>query len=192
MLIHTLIGIVCAYGIGCCSTAYYAVKFLQGKDLRQLGTGTLGARNASRVLGKNWALVIFWLDMLRGMLAIAVAYGLGLTDWGMGSCVVAVIAGHIWPLHLRFQGGKGIGVSLGALLVWNFPVMLCFGLLGVLIYLITLRFKLTGLITLLFLPIFSVLLLQTPAHYIMLLAIVGMLVLAHWENIQKNPCATSH
>jgi len=104
-----------------------------GKDLRAIGSGNIGATNVSRALGKRWAYLCFLLDMLKGLLPMLAAMGLGkalstqsqtqgiviLWLWLAVGC--AAILGHIFPVYLRFKGGKGVATSLGvALGLWPY------------------------------------------------------------------------
>jgi glycerol-3-phosphate acyltransferase PlsY len=109
-----LILLLC-YGIGCVVTAWYLVKWRTGLDLRQLHSGTTGARNAGRVLGKFVFRLVALIDVLRGVLAIGLASQFGLQDWWLMAAGLAVLAGHLWPVQLRFHGGKGVAVGAGVL-----------------------------------------------------------------------------
>jgi glycerol-3-phosphate acyltransferase PlsY len=102
-----------------------------GKDLRAVGSGNIGATNVARALGKKWAYICFGLDMLKGMLPMLVTKleiensqfeipaAVGLWLWLAVGC--AAILGHIFPVYLRFKGGKGVATSLGvALGLWPY------------------------------------------------------------------------
>lgn len=114
VLASVLVLLLC-YCIGCVVTAWYLVKWRTGQDLRQLHSGTTGARNAGRVLGKTTLLLVALLDVLRGVLAIWLATRLGLRDWWLMAAGLAVLAGHVWPVQLSFHGGKGVAVGAGVL-----------------------------------------------------------------------------
>lgn len=115
------IALLSCYAIGCVVTAWYAVKWRTGADLRTLHSGTTGARNAGRVLGRWGFAIVALLDGLRGLLAMILAAAMGLQDWWLTAAGVAVLAGHLWPAQLGFHGGKGIAVSVGVL-VWLLPL----------------------------------------------------------------------
>jgi glycerol-3-phosphate acyltransferase PlsY len=100
-----------------------------GIDLRKVGSGNIGATNVSRALGKKWAYVCFILDVAKGLLPmlLATAWGLvdkdiSLTQLGMWLAVgCAAILGHVFPIYLRFKGGKGVATSLGVVLgLWPY------------------------------------------------------------------------
>ncbi len=100
-----------------------------GKDLRSIGSGNIGATNVARALGRKWAYVCFALDVLKG--AVPMLATLPLTTQSQaGKTVVlwlwlavgcAAILGHIFPIYLKFKGGKGVSTSFGvALGLWPY------------------------------------------------------------------------
>ncbi|MFH0876627.1 MAG: glycerol-3-phosphate 1-O-acyltransferase PlsY [Candidatus Omnitrophota bacterium] len=118
-----LAGLLCSYLIGSLPTAFCFGKMTKGIDLRQHGSGNLGATNAFRVLGKGIGSVVLMLDILKGVTALLLAKGL-FYDTGMQFsqdfylCLagIAVVSGHNWTVFLRFEGGKGVATSLGVLI----------------------------------------------------------------------------
>jgi glycerol-3-phosphate acyltransferase PlsY len=100
-----------------------------GKDLRAIGSGNIGATNVARALGRKWAYVCFVLDVLKGLTpmvlmpltgaANAQSGPAGLAMWMAVGC--AAVVGHIFPVYLRFKGGKGVATSLGVVLgLWPY------------------------------------------------------------------------
>lgn len=118
-----------AYALGCFSAGYYAVRLRTGQDIRDLGSGNAGAQNAGVVLGKPWFALVLVADMLKGVLAVLAARWLQVDDVLATLVIVAVVAGHIWPVQMQFRGGMGISTSLGALLA--FDVRVFAGIVGV-------------------------------------------------------------
>jgi glycerol-3-phosphate acyltransferase PlsY len=104
-----------------------------GIDLRKVGSGNIGATNLSRALGKKWAYVCFVLDFAKGLLPTAAA-GFLLGDiqgaaglWARLAVGCAAVVGHIFPVYLRFKGGKGVATSFGvAIGLWPYYT-LCAG-----------------------------------------------------------------
>ena len=97
-----------------------------GKDLRSIGSGNIGATNVSRALGRKWAYVCFVLDVLKGLVPMMVTMFITkptgivmLLLWLIVGC--AAISGHIFPIYLKFKGGKGVATSFGvALGLWPY------------------------------------------------------------------------
>jgi glycerol-3-phosphate acyltransferase PlsY len=98
-----------------------------GIDLRKVGSGNIGATNLSRALGRKWAYLCFALDLAKGLLP-TVAAGFWLSDiagatglWARLAVGCAAVIGHIFPVYLRFKGGKGVATSFGvALGIWPY------------------------------------------------------------------------
>lgn len=94
-------------------------RAVKGIDLREFGSGNIGATNAGRVLGKKWGLICLALDALKGLLPVALfprwLYAADHPMIGDLAVVsgVATIAGHMFPCWLAFKGGKGVATSLG-------------------------------------------------------------------------------
>ena len=135
-----LIALISGYLLGSIPSGYLAGRWLKGLDIRQQGSGSTGATNVLRVLGKGPALVVFAVDVLKGTLAVLLAKALleplgaplGPGAWLLDSAVVtaglAALAGHSFPIWLGGKGGKAVATSLGMLLGLATPVGLaCFG-----------------------------------------------------------------
>ncbi len=117
-----LLIIISSYLLGSIPTAYLLGKALKGIDIRKLGSGNTGATNAFRVLGKPIGISVLFFDILKGFIAVTVLAST-LTQPLIISKEATVIilgliaiSGHIWPIFLRFKGGKGVATSLGVLL----------------------------------------------------------------------------
>jgi glycerol-3-phosphate acyltransferase PlsY len=106
-----------AYLLGGFSPGYWLVRLRTGADVRAQGSGATGATNSARLLGKGGFALVLLLDALKGALAVLGARAAGLTGGWEFAAGTAVVAGHVWPVQLRFQGGRGLGPLLGAWLV---------------------------------------------------------------------------
>jgi len=112
--------IVLAYLFGSVPFGVLIAK-VYGKDLRSIGSGNIGATNVARALGKKWAYVCFVLDCLKGLIPMLIAKLIigeltvvALSLWLTVGC--AAIMGHVFPIYLKFKGGKGVATSLGVVL----------------------------------------------------------------------------
>ena len=132
-----LIAALQAYLLGSIPWGFLAGR-IQGVDLRKEGSGSTGATNALRILGKKWGYTVFALDAFKGWLAVMVAFFIALKFYGAPQAIVinagvlgAIFAmvGHTYPLWLRFQGGKGIATAAGIMLALFPPPVFAFGLL---------------------------------------------------------------
>jgi len=114
-----------AYALGCFATGYYLVRARTGQDIREIESGSIGARNVGRVLGKPGYLLTTLGDMAKGALAVwFMAEFTGYNRMAMALGTLAVVVGHVWPMQLSFRGGKGVATSFGALLVFDYRVAL--------------------------------------------------------------------
>jgi glycerol-3-phosphate acyltransferase PlsY len=125
------IGIVIgAYLIGSIPTSYLVGRLANGVDIRERGTGNIGASNLTSQVGAKWAAPVVVFDVLvKGSLPVLIVservLGLGL---GMEVAVaIAAIAGHNWSVFSRFHGGRGMAAMLGATLALNFPLLIIYG-----------------------------------------------------------------
>jgi acyl phosphate:glycerol-3-phosphate acyltransferase len=183
---QNLVAIIVAYLLGCIATAYYIVRLRTGLDIRTLGSGNVGGRNAGRVLGRAGFAIVAIGDALKGLLAVLFARSLGVGEWTMALVLLAVLAGHMWPAQLGFQGGKGAATFIGALAGYNVMIALLTGGVFVLLFVLLRSFTLAGLLALVLTP-FGMLLLGQLQFEIMVVAVLVLLVLfAHRENLRAK------
>jgi acyl phosphate:glycerol-3-phosphate acyltransferase len=119
-----------AYFLGCLATGYYLVRLRVDRDIREIGSGSAGARNVGRVLGKGGFALTVLGDFGKGVLAVFFAREFSnKNQFICALAMFAVVVGHIWPLQLKFRGGKGIATALGALLMFDIRPALIFAIL---------------------------------------------------------------
>jgi glycerol-3-phosphate acyltransferase PlsY len=126
--------------IACCALGYFLGSFpagyfagrLAGVDIRAVGSGNIGATNVLRSLGKRWGYPVFVIDALKGFAAVRLAFIL-VKYWPAAQpyaeyiailTAIMSVAGHMFPVWLRFKGGKGVATSAGALfglMPWAVP-----------------------------------------------------------------------
>jgi glycerol-3-phosphate acyltransferase PlsY len=107
--------ILLAYLLGSIPTGYL-LGSLAGVDVRKAGSGNVGATNVARVVGKGRGLVTLIGDTLKGFVPVLVAAQLNSSATVMAVVAVAAFLGHLYPIFLKFQGGKGVATALGVLL----------------------------------------------------------------------------
>ena len=124
------------YLLGSLPTGYLAGKWLSNIDLREIGSGSTGATNVLRHVGKKAALIVFLIDVGKGMAPVLIAKELNLEDlWQVGAGIFS-LTGHIWPIWLKWKGGKAVATGLGLFLGLSWTV----GLSALGIFLIVLSF----------------------------------------------------
>jgi glycerol-3-phosphate acyltransferase PlsY len=94
----------------------FIIGALSGVDVRSTGSGNIGATNVARVLGKGLGLLTLIADTAKGFVPVFVAQRLGMSDLGVALVGIAAFLGHLYPVFLNFQGGKGVATAFGALL----------------------------------------------------------------------------
>jgi acyl phosphate:glycerol-3-phosphate acyltransferase len=121
--------LIAAYLFGSFPTGFLACKWLKGIDIRSVGSGSTGATNVLRTLGKPAGISVFTIDVLKGVAAILLARYVNAPDWLVVLVGLVGILGHSKPVWLGFKGGKSVAISLGVLLAMDWRVGLgAFGL----------------------------------------------------------------
>lgn len=105
-----------AYFLGAIPFAFLVVRYTRGQDIRNIGSGNVGATNALRAAGKGWGLATLLLDAGKGYAAVVLAKALTHSDTWAIVAVVAAILGHMFSVFLGFRGGKGVATGCGAYL----------------------------------------------------------------------------
>lgn len=152
-------------------------------DIRQIGSGNIGATNVLRTGSKGLALATLLLDLAKG--AAAVGIGALLSHDAALAAAVAVILGHIFPVWLRFRGGKGIATGFGVLLALAWPVALAAALLWLLTALIFHYSSLAALVAAVASPVLAMLLVADRGIVAVIAAIALLIVLRHHTNIRR-------
>lgn len=178
--------ILASYFIGCFTAGYYWTRWKTGRDIRASGSGNVGARNVGRTLGRGGFAVTLLLDAAKGALAVLVASWINLGPEAVVVSMVAVVVGHNWPVQLRFSGGKGIAVSLGALLAYDPFIVLA--LLAVFIPVIAAlrNFTLSGMIAFALAPLISFLCGVEKVEVAAVSILAILVVLTHRKNIREE------
>lgn len=149
------VALVTAYLVGSIPWAYLAGRLVRGIDLREHGSGNLGATNVLRTLGVRWAVLVFLLDAAKGIAGVRFApllAGAPVPAWLPIACGIAAIAGHVRPVFLLGQGGgKGVATAAGVFTALT-PLPLAIALAGFMLVLLATRFmslaSLTGAVVL--------------------------------------------
>jgi glycerol-3-phosphate acyltransferase PlsY len=112
--------LIASYLLGSIPFGYLIVRASEGADVRETGSGGTGATNVSRRAGKRAGLITLLLDAAKGAFAVLLARGLLAPDFGINGWVAAAavcaIIGHIFPVWLKFRGGKGVATGVGVFL----------------------------------------------------------------------------
>tara|TARA_B100000965_G_scaffold56967_1_gene43290 strand:- start:280 stop:876 length:597 start_codon:yes stop_codon:yes gene_type:complete len=133
--LHLLI-LFFGYLFGSFPSGFLAGKIAKGIDIRTLGSGSTGATNVLRHLGKRAAIAVFLIDVFKGVISILLAKYFLLNDSWQVAVGLSALIGHIWPVWLNWKGGKAVATGLGIFLGLSWQVGLA--TLGIFILIITL------------------------------------------------------
>ena len=159
---------------------------LKGVDLRSAGSGNVGATNVSRVLGKKYGVLVFFLDMLKGFIPTALAVSLYSVDsWVVFFVGVASVLGHTFSVFSGFSGGKGVATAFGVLVA----ISLKTAVFVLLIWAVVLRWKgyvsLASIVSVSVTPLIM-LVFGFPASSVFTAVLVaGVVVFKHKPNIER-------
>jgi glycerol-3-phosphate acyltransferase PlsY len=181
---HEISFIIFSYLLGSIPFGYLIYYFTEGQDIRTLGSGNIGATNVLRSKGKPAALLTLALDILKG--AVPVIYGSAHFDlpWLVLLGALAMLLGHVFPVFLKFQGGKGVASLVGVFLIFYFPALLVFAAVFLLTLQLTRYVSLASLLatTGLF---FCILFTQVAESAIVVFFMLLLIVFRHRANIRR-------
>ncbi len=192
-LLYLAISALLAYLIGAIPTAYIFGRVLKGIDIREHGSGNMGATNAFRVLGKGPGALVLVLDIIKGIVPVTlIANAFGLSDsLALVVLAVATVSGHNWTVFLGFKGGKGIATTLGVLI----GLAIQFQVLRIILLLVTLTwavlFLVFGFVSLasisaaVVFPVLMVAYGEPFALTVMSIVLCIFIVLRHRSNIKR-------
>lgn len=184
MTSHEISFIIFSYLLGSIPFGYLIYYFTEGQDIRTLGSGNIGATNVLRSKGKPAALLTLALDILKG--AVPVIYGSAHFDlpWLVLLGALAMLLGHVFPVFLKFQGGKGVASLVGVFLIFYFPALLVFAAVFLLTLQLTRYVSLASLLatTGLF---FCILFTQVAESAIVVFFMLLLIVFRHRANIRR-------
>ena len=188
-MIQVIIAIVMGYLIGSIPTGYLIVKAKTGEDIRNIGSGSTGATNVKRVLGKNWFFITMLLDAIKGALPVVVAIMFlpAYSKYGLTPVLaaVSVLLGHSKSIFLGFTGGKSVASGVGTILALNMPVGLIIAAIWGVITWVSKYVSLGSMIALAISPILMWLFKQ-PVGYIAYCAVGAVYIIyLHRENIKR-------
>lgn len=191
-----------AYLLGSIPFSYLVVKFLAGKDVRELGSGNVGATNAARAGGKKIGVLALLLDIAKGWAVIALArwivslpswpFEAGMSPWQSREMWIALagfiaVMAHMFPIWLGFQGGKGVATAAGVFLGLD-PIVLAGAILVFAIVLLAFRYvSLASIVTAAAIPLlFRFLATGAPFwRIVMSIAIAIAVITKHHSNIAR-------
>ncbi len=188
-----IFAIIISYLIGSIPTAYIFGRLLKGVDIRQHGSGNVGATNAMRILGKGPGAIVLFLDILKGFLAVMILPSFFKAPGEVSIILIGLfcVFGHIWTVFLGFKGGKGIATTLGVMLalaakVSGLSPLLGLALLVWMVFFLLFRIvSLASILSSLALPIFTLIFSRSKVLIALSVFLSLLVIWRHKSNISR-------
>lgn len=197
-MLWIITGIILSYIIGSMPTAYIFGKLVKGIDIRNFGSGNMGATNAYRVLGRAPGILVLILDILKGFIAVLFVGNLVASHTQVFReevqrilLGVSSITGHNWTVFLNFKGGKGIATTFGVLIglslkIAGFKYVLILTILTwLLVFLITRIVSVSSIVAAIGLPVYSIIFKESGVLKLLSILLCGFVILRHKSNLKR-------
>ncbi|HEX7231577.1 MAG TPA: glycerol-3-phosphate 1-O-acyltransferase PlsY [Candidatus Binatia bacterium] len=176
--------VICSYLLGSVPSGLIIGK-LSGLDVRKAGSGNIGATNVARLLGKKVGFLTLVADTAKGLVPVLLAQQIGLSDPISALVGIAAFLGHVYPIFLKFKGGKGVATGFGVLLglapLATIILLVIFAALAFITRIVSLSSMVSAVAAPLVLWLFH----YSPTYITMAALIAIIIVFRHYANIQR-------
>lgn len=189
IVLELIIAVFGAYLIGSIPTGYIIVKLFTGQDIRKSGSGSTGATNVKRIMGKKWFFIVMFSDAFKGALPVILAKIFSTVFVSIGLvpvlCAIAAILGHSKSIFLKFTGGKSVASGVGTIIALNWQVGLVIALVWSVITYFSKYVSIGSIIALAVSPVLMYLF-HEPIAYILYCVLGAIYIIyLHRENILR-------
>lgn len=180
--------VVCAYLVGSIPTGYLIGKYFFNVDIKQLGSGNIGATNVLRNLGKKMGILTLLGDALKGV--IPVVFAILFKPYPLNKslvffCALSAFLGHLFPIYLKFKGGKGVATALGIYIVL-FPLQVLYALIVFFLVVLKTRYvSLGSILAALSMPLFVSFSAKDTYQVALSVIISALVIYKHKDNIHR-------
>ncbi len=187
-----LLAVIVAYLLGSIPFGYLLVKVWRGQDIRATGSGSIGATNVSRVVGALGGLLTLLLDVAKGYASVWLAALLtGQEARWLAAAGVATVLGHMFPVFLRFRGGKGVATAVGVFAYFTPGAVAGVTVLWALVVSVWRYVSLGSILATAAYPLFAYALYQPPLPVTLAAIVVAsLIIIRHAGNIQRLVAGT--
>lgn len=194
VLYITILLMVGAYLLGSIPSAVWIGTYFFGVDVRECGSKNAGATNTFRVLGKKAGIPVLFFDVFKGFLAVKLFAQFSTFDIGSAQYInlqialgVSAVLGHVFPVYVRFKGGKGVATLLGIILALHFKAALVAFIIFAIVFVISKYVSLGAIVSAAFFPFiiiygFNV---QVASLQYFAAAVSVLLIITHRQNIYR-------
>lgn len=193
-LLYILIGII-AYCLGSISFSVIFSKKIGGFDVREKGSGNAGSTNVLRTVGKRAAALTLVCDILKGIVAVLLAYAFShIVEDANGALMVQIagimaVIGHTFPVFFKFKGGKGVATSLGIIMLINYQIGLICLIFALLVMFLTKTVSIGSIMAAILFPVLTLLIHDNyliEGNYIIFGILLALIVIYnHRSNIKR-------
>ncbi len=194
MITYILIGII-AYLIGSISFSVIISKKMAGFDVREKGSKNAGSTNVLRTVGKKAAIITLICDILKGVVAVLIAYIVGKFVKDIDRAILVQIAalcvviGHTFPIFFKFKGGKGVATSLGIILLLNWQIGLICLVFALILMILTRMVSLGSISAAILFPVLTIFITENylvEGNYIVFgILLAAFVVYNHRANVKR-------
>ena len=174
--------IIYSYLLGSIPFGLIITKIFLGKDIRKVGSGNIGTTNVLRTGKKSLAATTLLFDVLKGYFSILITYNF-FSDLIYLSALICLI-GHVFPIWLRFKGGKGVATYLGVILGISFVLGIVFGVTWLVIAIIFRYSSLSSIIGSIIVCVYSIFINNETQSYFLFIAFI-IIIFTHRGNIVR-------
>lgn len=174
-----------AYFLGSIPFGLIFTKCFLGLDIRNFGSGNIGATNVYRTGNKFVAVLTLLMDCFKGLLVIYFARKTGLSNYEINLCGFLCILGHIYPVWLKFKGGKGVATSFAIILTVEPYVGLSVIFIWIIVFLYKRISSLSSIITFIALPLVAIILDISFSNKIMFVIVSVFILIKHVDNLKR-------
>ena len=185
-----ILAVALSYLVGSIPTAFILVKLIKKIDIREHGSGNVGATNVFRVAGKELGVAVLLIDMLKGF--VAPFYLAHLVQSSAEQilatkliCGVSAIAGHTWPIWLKFKGGKGVATSCGVFLGIAPIAVLCSLSVWIALAFTTKYVSVSSIGAAVLFPVWVYLIYRDTTLALISIALAGFIIFTHRSNLER-------
>ena len=187
-ILFKILIVLLAYLISSIPTAYILFKIKRGDDIRKYGSGNVGGTNIIRTLGTSWGILTILADVIKGFIPVLISYLVYPSDLVLVAVVsIAAVLGHIFPVYIKFKGGKGVATTVGVG-IGLFPYsVLITAIVFIAVFFFSKRVSLASIISAVMFPIVVFLnpSINSPSLTIISIAIGVFIPVMHHKNIKR-------